>query len=139
MQKVKPYDNNGSFWTYNIDLLLIKSGMNPTAQKLGGLSYHVATTEAGVHEQRQLVLMWKLQLRAPSKSNCSLHLPQPLNSRGALAPTQIWTMLPKPISFQWRFQSCKALWNNPFQRKMFLLNCARHTEIQNTEKLSTVC
>lgn len=47
MQKVKPYDNNGFFWTCNIDLLLIKSGMNPAAQKSGGLSYHVAATEAG--------------------------------------------------------------------------------------------
>lgn len=73
-----------SFEPVNIDLLLIKSGMNPAAQKLEGLSYHVAATEAGVHEQYQLVLTWKLQLGAPSKSNHSIHLPH------ASIPGKLW-------------------------------------------------
>lgn len=72
-----------SFEPVNIDLLFIKSEMNPAAQKLGGLSYHVAATEAGVHEQCQLVLTWKLQLRAPSKSNYSIHLPHASQLQGS--------------------------------------------------------
>lgn len=57
--------------------------MNPAAQKLGGLTYHVAATEAGVPEQCQLVLIWKLQLRAPSKSNYSIHLPHASEFQGS--------------------------------------------------------
>jgi len=57
--------------------------MNPAAQKLGVLSYYVAATEAGVHEQCQLVLIWKLQLRAHSKSNYTIHLPHASEFQGS--------------------------------------------------------
>lgn len=127
-QKVKRCDNNGLFWTHNTDLVFIKSGRNPAAQKLGGLTYNGTAIEAGVYKQCQLVLMKKLQLSAHRKLNYCLNLPNAFEFQRSLGSHPDLNWATKPISFKWHLRNCQGLEGNTPQN---LSIGAQHFEIQN--------